>query len=101
MSTTLEEFVNACLDELQIGQRFVPYVEKAEEAGYPHLARLLRAVVASETIREATLRRGLPRHGAEQIALFVCPHCGLIYDYERPEKCPVDETPAEKLIAIE
>ncbi|NMB69119.1 MAG: hypothetical protein GYA20_10200 [Chloroflexi bacterium] len=62
MSTTVEELVSACFDELQISQRFVPYVRRAEEAGFPQLAKLFRALVASETARDALLRQGLLHH---------------------------------------
>ena len=34
MSTTVDELVSACFDELKLSQRFVPYVQRAEEAGY-------------------------------------------------------------------
>jgi len=52
MSVTVEELVSACFDELQISQRFVPYIQRAEEAGFPQLAKLFRALVASETARD-------------------------------------------------
>jgi rubrerythrin len=100
MSMTAEELVSACLDEVQLSRRFVPYVQKAEEAGYPNLARLFRAVVASETAREALMRKGLANHATEAAEYFVCPHCGLIFHAGRPDQCPVDETPAGQFIPI-
>jgi rubrerythrin len=55
MSMTVEELVSACFDELQISQRFVPYVRRAEAAGFAQLAKLFRALVAGETARDALL----------------------------------------------
>ncbi len=106
MSTTVEEPVSTCFDELQISQRFVPYVRRAEEAGFPQLAKLFRALVASETARDALLRAGLIRKGLAHHAdmadnYFVCPHCGLIFHFDHPDQCPVDETPGATFIAIQ
>jgi rubrerythrin len=100
MSTTIETLVTACFDELRLSQRFVPYIQQAEEAGYPQLARLFRALVASETAREALLRKGMLTHAGEIADYSVCPTCGLIFHAGRPEQCPVDETPGEKFITI-
>lgn len=100
MSTTASEFVTRCFDELQIGQRFVPYVRQAEETGLPQLAKFLRALVASERAREALCRNGIPPHAEMQEDYFVCPHCGLIYDGECPEQCLVDPTPGTDFIVI-
>ncbi len=36
MSITVQELVSACFDELQMGQRFVIYVRRAEAAGFPN-----------------------------------------------------------------
>jgi rubrerythrin len=101
MSTTVEELVSACLAELQLSQRFVPYVQRAEEAGYPQLARLFRALVISETAREALLRKGLISHSTEPDPYFVCPTCGLVFHAGKPEKCPVDETAGETFVEVE
>ena len=51
MPVKVEELISTCFDELQLSQRFVPYVQQAEDAGYPLLARFFRALVASETAR--------------------------------------------------
>jgi rubrerythrin len=101
MPAAVEEIVNACFDELKLSQRFVPYIQQAEEAGYPQLARLFRAMVASETAREAILRPGLINHSSQPDPFYVCPYCGLIFHAGHPEMCPVDETPGEKFIHIE
>jgi rubrerythrin len=100
MSTPVEELVSACFDELQLSQRFVPYVRRAEEAGYPQLARLFRALVASEIAREALFRKGMLHHAGETGDYFVCPHCGLVYHLERPDQCVADQTPAAQFIVI-
>lgn len=100
MSLTIEELVSACLDELQLSQRFVPYVQRAEEAGYPHLAKLFRALVIGETAREALLRKGLLSHSVEPGEYFVCPTCGLLFHAGKPETCPVDGTEGEKFVEV-
>lgn len=101
MSTPVEELVSTCFDELSLSQRFVPYVQRAEEAGYPQLAKLFRALVASETTREALFRKGVPNHATQTGDYFVCPHCGLVYDLECPDQCPADQTPSAKFIFIQ
>jgi rubrerythrin len=101
MPTPVEEFVTTCFDELQLSQRFVPYIQRAEEAGYPQLAKTFRALVASETAREALMRKGVPHHADETGDFYVCPHCGLVFYLETPEKCPADETPGVKFIAVQ
>ncbi len=100
MSTAVEAFVSACFDELRLSQRFVPYVQRAEECGYPQIAKLFRALVASETAREALFRKGIPNHASETGDYYVCPHCGLVYDGERPETCLVDQTTGGEFIVI-
>lgn len=100
MSTSVEAFVSTCFDELALSRRFVPYVQRAEEAGYPQLAKVFRALVACETVREALFRKGVPGHASETVDFYVCPHCGLVYDRELPEKCLVDETPGTDFIVI-
>ncbi len=100
MSTTADELVSACFDELHLSQRFVPYIQQAEEAGYPQLAKLFRALVASDTAREALFRKGVPHHASETSDYYVCPHCGLVYNQEAPSQCLVDETSGAEFIAI-
>jgi rubrerythrin len=101
MTTPVEDFVTACFDELRLSQRFVPYIQRAQDAGYPQLARLFRALVACETAREALFRKGLPQHAQETGDFYVCPHCGLVYDGELPEQCLVDQTPGAEFIVIQ
>lgn len=101
MSMTVEELVSACFDELQISQRFVPYIQRAETAGFPQLAKLFRVLIASETARDALLRAGLLHHADLEGSYFVCPHCGLIFHFDHPDQCPVDETAGTDFIAIQ
>ena len=95
------ELVSDCFDELQVSRRVEPYVQKAEEAGYPQLAKMFRAVVTSETVREGLLREGMVHHADMTGDYFVCPLCGLIFHLELPEQCPVDETPGMAFITIQ
>lgn len=103
MSTTEtpEALVSACFDETHVSKRIEPFAKKAEEAGYRQLAKMFRAVVTSEEIREGLLRKGIANHAALHGDYFVCPYCGLIFHDGCPEKCPVDETPGIEFIAIE
>jgi rubrerythrin len=101
MSTSAEELVSACFDELRLSQRFVPYIGRAEEAGYPHLAKLFRALVASETAREALFRKSIPHHADQACDFYVCPYCGLIYDLECPDQCVADQTPGAEFIVFQ
>ncbi len=101
MSISVEELVSGCFDDLKLSERFVPYVQKAEEAGYPNLAKLFRAMVASETAREALMRKGVVNHSDETCAYHVCPQCGLIYHAGCPPECLVDKTPGKDFIVIE
>ena len=48
MPRKVEDLISTCFDELQLSQRFVPYIQQAEYAGYPLLARFFRALVASD-----------------------------------------------------
>lgn len=101
MPTSVEELVSACLDELQLSQRFVPYVKQAQEAGHAQLAKLFRALVASETAREALIHKGLVHHADVTDDYFVCPECGLIFHAGHPDQCPVDQTPGDTFIYIQ
>jgi len=56
-----------------------------------------RAVVASETARGRLFRTGMVSHANETQAYYVCPHCGLVFIAEAPDKCPVDDTPGASL----
>jgi rubrerythrin len=100
MSTAVEEFVSGCFDELALSQRYIPYVKKAEEAGYPQISKLFRAMAASETVREALFRTRIPGKNTQTCDYYVCPKCGLIYDRECPEQCVADETVGTDFIVI-
>jgi rubrerythrin len=92
MSSSVEELVAKCFDEMQVIQHYQSYAQKAEDEGYPQVAKLFRAVGLSETAREKLFRQGIANHAAETYNYFVCPHCGLIFSAEAPDKCPADET---------
>ncbi len=93
MSTTLDELISDFFGELQTSQRCIPFIQKAEEAGYPNVARMIRAISVSEAIRERLMRNGIVHHANDAFDNFVCPFCGLIFLGQAPEKCPVDDTP--------
>lgn len=101
MSISIEKLVSDCFDELNLSQRFIPYIQKAAEAGYPNLAKLFRALVASETAREKQMRRGVVNHADDAYNFYVCPSCGLIYNAELPKKCLVDKTPGKEFIVVQ
>lgn len=100
MPAPVEEFVSVCFDELRLSQRFVPYIQRAEAAGYPQIAKLFRALAAGEAAREALFRREIPRDVDETGDFFVCPGCGLVYDGEPPKACLVDQTPGADFTVI-
>ncbi len=93
MSGSVNALIDDLFAELRASQRIAPFIERAEREGLPHLAHILRALAACEGYREQLARHGLPNKAYKDTAYYVCPHCGLIYDYEAPEKCLVDETP--------
>ncbi len=101
MSISVDKLVADCFDKLNLSQRFVPYVQQAEEEGYPNLAKLFRALVASETAREKRMRTGVVNHANEDYNFYVCPQCGLIYNSECPKKCLVDKTPGKEFIVVQ
>ena len=93
MSATIDNLLSAFSDELeQTTHRYALFVKKAEEEGFPELAKLFRAIVASETARGKTFRTGMASHAQETHDYYVCPHCGLVFVPEAPDKCPVDDT---------
>lgn len=94
MTATFDDLLSAFF--LELGQtvvRYSPLIKQAEDAGQPRLARLFRAVVASEIARARLLQTGMTTHANEPHDYYVCPHCGLVFVTEAPEKCPVDDTP--------
>ncbi len=93
MSATFDDLLSAFCDEVQqTAHRYTPYIKKAEEGGYPRLAKLFRAIAASEAVRGERFRCGMAHHANEAHDYYVCPHCGLVFIPEAPDKCPVDET---------
>jgi rubrerythrin len=101
VSATIDALISAFSAELQVtSQRWLPFIKEAEEEGYPQLAKLIRAMVASETARVKLFRSGMASHAREAGDFYVCPHCGLILLPEAPEKCPVDDTPGTQFERI-
>lgn len=93
MATTIDDLLSAFFDELQqTSCRYSPFIKRAEEEGHPQLAKLFRAVVASETARGKLFRTGIASHARETHDYYVCPHCGLVFIPDAPDKCPVDDT---------
>ncbi len=92
-STPLDGLISDFFADLQASRRCLPFVQKAEEAGYPNVAKMFRAISVSEAIRERLMRNGIVHHANDAFDYFICPFCGLIYLREAPEKCPVDDTP--------
>ncbi len=81
-------------------QRYRDFALRAEQAASPYLARFFRALAVSETYRDKLVLHGLHEHAADDCSYFVCPHCGLIFIPEPPEKCPVDDTPGAQFEAV-
>ncbi len=100
MSTTLDGLLTDFFDELQTSRRCVPFVQKAEEAGFPNVAKMFRAISVSEAIREKLMRKGIVNHANDTFDYFICPHCGLMFGREAPEKCPVDDIPGAQFERI-
>jgi rubrerythrin len=101
MPAAFESLLSAFFEEMgQTGLRYSAFVKQAEEAGYPTLVKLFRAVVASEKARLNLYRTGMLAHAQEPDDLHVCPHCGLVFMHGLPDACPVDETPAAQFVQI-
>ena len=47
---SVKNMLDAFIGEAQANRRYLAYAAKAREEGYPHLARLFRAIAESETI---------------------------------------------------
>ena len=50
MSKTNEDLKAAFAGESQANRRYLAYAKQADKEGYPHIARLFRAVAAAETV---------------------------------------------------
>lgn len=50
MSQTIEDLKAAFAGESQANRRYLAFAKKADEEGYPQIARLFRAVAAAETV---------------------------------------------------
>lgn len=71
-------------------------ISQAESMGERQLAKILRAVIASDGYRDRLMRNHLPAKLTRKEDYYVCPHCGLIYEAEPPVTCLADETPGVK-----
>ncbi len=91
---TFDTLLDAFFKERQPRQSLDAFVAQAEAAGERQLAKIMRAVIASDRYREKLMRKGFPTHAHGAEDFYVCPYCGLVYDSEPPEHCVVDETPA-------
>lgn len=100
MSKPVDQIITEFCDTFHAGARFAEFVSSAEAEGYPQIAKMFRAVVVSEDVREQMLRKFLPNKVEHTWDYFVCPHCGLIYESYPPDPCPVDETPAASFLHI-
>jgi rubrerythrin len=93
MSTTIDELLSEFSGELeQTVQRYSPFIQRAEEGGYPYIAKFFRAIVASETARGKLYHLGMSTHAGKAHDYSICPHCGLVFVPDAPDKCPVDDT---------
>jgi rubrerythrin len=101
MPPAIDDLLSAFFDEMQqTCNRYSPFIQKAEQAGQPQLAKLFRAVVASEVARGKLLRIGIAAHAGETQDCDVCPHCGTVFVPEAPDKCPMDDTPGTRFERI-
>ena len=50
MGNTLENLKEAFAGESQANRKYLAFAKKAEEEGYPHIARLFRAAAEAETV---------------------------------------------------
>lgn len=50
MSKTLENLMTAFVGEAQANRKYVAFAKKADDDGYPQIAKLFRAAAAAETI---------------------------------------------------
>ncbi len=102
MSKTIENLLAEIQGEMQqLLEAYVRLSQNAEEAGFPRLARFIRAVRFSETVRSRLILNGMQEHARDDLDLFVCPHCGLVFIGGAPEQCPVDEIPGDRFEKVE
>jgi rubrerythrin len=101
MSEKVDSLLSSFVDELEKNnQRYERFVDLAKSEGLPLAAKLFRAVIASERARADLFRNYMVHHVSESHDYFICPHCGLVFVPEAPEKCPVDETAGSQFVII-
>ena len=64
MSKTIEDLKAAFAGESQANRRYLAFAKKAEEDGYPQVARLFRAVAHAETIHALSHLRAMDAVGS-------------------------------------
>jgi (4S)-4-hydroxy-5-phosphonooxypentane-2,3-dione isomerase len=100
-AATADELLQAFFDEMQqTCARYETFIQRAEDNGFQSVAKLFRAVVASEKARGRLYRLGMVSHANDPLGFYVCPQCGLVFAEGAPDCCPVDETPAESFEMI-
>ena len=93
MTATIDKLLADFAEELhQVNSRYIRFVKIAEEEGVSQLAKFFRAMAASDTARSKLILSGMNAHAEDNPDFFVCPHCGLVFMLNAPDKCPVDET---------
>jgi rubrerythrin len=56
---TDENLLNAFIEESQANKKYLAYAKKADEEGYPQIAKLLRAVAQGETVHAHALLKAI------------------------------------------
>ena len=100
MSKPVEQIIAEFCDALQTKALFGPFIASAEAEGYPQVAKMIRAIAASDAARANLVRQHLPNHVNLTNDYFVCPKCGLVYEPEAPDQCVVDQTPGDRFLVI-
>lgn len=100
MSIGADQLIAAFCHELRPSQGVQACIQQAEAEGYAQIARLFRAMVTSKAVVEHQMRRGPAKQPVDLYDYFVCPTCGLIFDVDVPEECPVDDTPGAQFVRI-
>jgi rubrerythrin len=100
MSKPVEQIIGEFCDALHSKTLFEPFIASAEAEGYPQIAKMIRAIAASDAARADLVRQHLPNHVQLTNDYFVCPACGLIYEPEATDQCLVDQTPGDRFLVI-
>ncbi len=85
MSETMKNLAEAFAGESQANRRYIAFAEKAEEEGFPNVARLFRAAAESETVHALSHLRVM---GGVGTTLENLRRAKEGEDYERQEMYP-------------